>query len=670
MVIEFDPREFAQSGIINLVEPIVIDGSPPPIRIDGTKTKRGLIIDATACTDAGFMLGGKAQLTFVGMHLRGGGQRVLLAKEQSRVQLEQVTISDGTMPGVALFGEAKATLTGCKLLSNRTHGIELHGQAEGTLTRCEFGQNGQSGIAGFDKAMINASQCRVDANGEWGVVLTDDARAQLMGCTLRKARFANVDVSSNASLTIGDTEILDSQRFGLFATGQTVTQLSKVRIAGSGSRGLEAQDRAKVTLMTCRVESNADYGAIFFGQTRVAASECTFSANAAHGVSLRGTAAGQFTKCAFMSNRFSGLGCLDGGDGGAVSASQCTFQNNGMRPIYRGPLHIDPLAPTPVRIDGTRVTCIADPNATIEIYIDRVGEAARYIGETRADATGSFTVETRLIPDGYAVTACATSAGATSEFNVVAASPAPALMHAILGRTGPLSDEGGDQNLDSLVRRWKPGTHIIFQLDKAPSVAVEKYVRFLMQRIPEWTRGCVSAELVMGPLPAATRDAIVIPVRYVAPDAPQLASRGGVTYMSWDNSGFFVPPMEIILALSRETQDTCPRVLAHEIGHALGLCHVRAGLLSRMQGSAAPGAGYVNDFSPMMTYYDVLALQALHDPRNTAEITLKTLVDRGSIPALPVTQMAAARAGVPEPTFSPRPADPPASAAPSRKETP
>jgi hypothetical protein len=45
-----------------------------------------------------------------------------------------------------------------------------------------------------------------------------------------------------------------------------------------------------------------------------------------------------------------------------------------------------------------------------------------------------------------------------------------------------------------------------------------------------------------------------------------------------------------------------------------------------MQGSAPPGAGYVNDFSPMMTYYDVLALQALHDPRNTGALSLRQLV--------------------------------------------
>jgi hypothetical protein len=81
--------------------------------------------------------------------------------------------------------------------------------------------------------------------------------------------------------------------------------------------------------------------------------------------------------------------------------------------------------------------------------------------------------------------------------------------------------------------------------------------------------------------------------------------------------------MEIILALGQDPAQACPRVLAHEIGHTLGLCHARVGLLSRMQGISPPGPGYVNDFSPIMTYYDVLALQILYTQHDTGRLTLQ-----------------------------------------------
>jgi hypothetical protein len=315
------------------------------------------------------------------------------------------------------------------------------------------------------------------------------------------------------------------------------------------------------------------------------------------------------------------------------------------------------------------VHCLADPGATIELYLDRVGEASRYIGSITADETGHFVIDDTQVPSGWVMTASATTGGSTSEFNVIAGSASAAIMDALLGRTGPLSDDGGEINLDMMLRRWKPGTQLVFQLGKPPSGAVEKYVKWFKDRVPEWTGGEMRPDIVIGGERIKRPNTVVIPVNYVDPDTEQLASRGGVTYMRWDSSGFFLPPMEIVLALGRDPQETCPRVLAHEIGHSLGLCHARVGLLSRMQGSAPPGAGYINDFSPTMTHYDVIALRALHDRGNTAGVTLRQLVDRGTIPPAKGTEVAAATTATLAPTASP-PANPTASASPTGDATP
>lgn len=658
-VIEFDPSVFtAAEGHIQLRNPLLFESNRTGWdAIDGSAGGAVVVIDATACNDAGIVVGGDAQLTLSGLTVRGGQQRVLLAKDNARITLERVVLREGSMPGLALFGKANATLRYSRLTDNRTHGLELHGQATASLEQVALGRNRQAGIACFEEASVTARDCHLEENGEWAAVLTDRSRMELTACTLRKSRFASADVSGAARLLCRDCAIEDSLRFGVFATGDSTVELIASRVRANGSRGIELQDAADLLVEQTHVQFNADYGIILFGRASIGAKGSTISHNGAHGVSLRGLATGVFANCSFVGNRYSGIGCLDGHDGGDVKITQCTFAQNGMRPIYRGPLHLDPLVPTPLRIEQQTVRCLAEAGAEIELYLDRAGEAARYLRTVRADNRGLFEIDTQEIPQGWVMTAAATVEGSTSEFNVIGGTAPGPVLEALLGRTGPLSDDGGETNFDAVIRRWKPHTHLVLNIENSPSLAVERYLRFLVQRIPDWTAGSVTGSAHLGPVNQRTMGATVIPIRYVSPDAAQLFGRGGVTFMKWDAGGYFVNPMEIVLAIGRDPQESCPRVLAHEVGHALGLCHARVGLLSRMQGSAVPSQAFVNDFSPMMTFYDVLALQILHDRSNASGLTLRKLVQRGVIPPPQVSELTAARPATAEPTFSPPPVD-------------
>jgi hypothetical protein len=72
-----------------------------------------------------------------------------------------------------------------------------------------------------------------------------------------------------------------------------------------------------------------------------------------------------------------------------------------------------------------------------------------------------------------------------------------------------------------------------------------------------------------------------------------------------------------------------------------------------MQGSIPPSTAFVNDFSPTLTYYDVLALHILYQDNNSKAGSLRQLVDAGALPAVPDAVMARIKPTDALPTFSP-----------------
>lgn len=654
-VIRFAPDLFkGESATVKLEAPVLIRGSAAGHDcLDGSSAATTITIDVADCREAGLIVAGDASFTIRQLIITSGQQRNLLVKDQATLTLDRVVVSSAEGPGIACFEESSVHLRQCRLANNRTHGVEVHDAASATMDYVDLRRNGQSGCAMFGSSRAEINDSYFDANGDWNIVMTAESRARLTRCLLRKARFANADISGRAFIDFDDCTLDAGERFGLFATGDADVRMRLTGVSQAGSRGVELQNRARLSMRDSHVEFSNDYGIILFGQSHAQLFGTRVARNGAHGISMRDEAAASIIDCTLSHNRYSGVGCLDRRDGGDVHVSRSVFQRNGMRPLYRGPLHLDPLVPTPLRIQGDRVICRADPHAEIELFLDRVGEASRYLRSVRADGQGLFTVDTAEIPAGWVMTASATVDRSTSEFNVVAGAADTGLMSAILGRTGPLSDAGGRINDAALLRRWKPGTYLLFHMPSPPSAAVEAYARFFVEHVQSWTAGAATASLEIGSLDEPPAGSVVIPLNYVSADDSELLGRGGVTYMKWDASGFFQRPMEILLARGRFPEETCPRVLAHEIGHTLGLSHARVGLLSRMQGSKMPVPGFVNDFSPTMTYYDVLALHMLYDAGNGRGATLQDLADRGLLGDRPRREIVGIDHAREQPSFSP-----------------
>ncbi len=590
---------------------------PPENDTDGrtAPTRRAVTIRAGAGASAVLVIR-RGSLTVQNAVFRGGRERTALVTDGGRLQLDRCRVGGSGGPGVTAIGPARIEITGGLIAENRSHGIELYGEAQAHVTDAQVRNNTHAGLAAFASSQAVFQGGELTSNGQWGLIATDNASVRAEHVLIRRSGFANADAAEHARMELEDCRLTDGDRFGALAGGNAALILRRCTVSGHAMRGIESQAGADVDLRDCTIEDSGNFGIVLFGRSTLRAEGGAVRRNRGHGIAVRDQATADVRDCTFEGNEYSGIGAPDARDGGRLSARRCIFRGNGMRPIFRGPMHLDPLVPTVARIDGDRIRVRTVPRATVDLYADRVGEAARLLRTVTADETGAFDLTVGEAPPGEVITAAATTPdGQTSEYNVIGARPDRAILAALVARTGPLSDAAGGLEPAATVQRWRPGSRVVFRFDAQPDAHVEAYVRWFTGCLPAWTGGGIAVAAQFGRTEAAPAGAIVVPIRCAAADDDTVRGTGGTTFTQWDSSGFFTPSVRILLAAPPRGEPACPRVIVHEMCHALGLYHARVGLLSRMQGIPAAAPGYLNDFAPAPTFFDVAAIQMLYETR-------------------------------------------------------
>jgi len=659
-LIRFDASAIrAGGGVIRLASPLVYGDSRPPVTREGveeavrpastfaggSRLSRAIRSGGCDVIDGGngriTITGGpevsavlvvqRAKLTLRNMKIAACGDRGVVLSDCETVVLEGCEVGSRGV-GITVLRGGRAEIYGGAVTDNVLHGIELRDESKLKLDGAILRGNGHAGLALSDGAMADVVDCRIESNGRWGVAASEDSRIRARKTHIREAGLANLDVRDRADVVLEECCVADGKWTGVILTGRARSMLARTSIVNHRSRGMELQDDAEAGLADCRVERSGELGAVTFDRARIRINGGGIRQNRGHGVVVRDRSAADIRDCAFEANEYSGISAPDMDEPGRLCVRRCVFRANGLRPIARSPACAYPPAPVVVGIDGDRITVEASPRAVVDLHADPVGEASRYLGTVTADDAGRFTLRISTVPPGLVITATATVDGRTSEFNVVAGRLERDILAALLARTGPFSDEGGNVSGLAPVRRWRPGTKLVYHFEQRPPVHVERVVREFIARVECLVSPMIHVQAVFGPQQALPADAVVVPIRQLPAADSSVRGTGGTTVTRWDGSGHLAGGAAILLAEPVGGEPVCPRVVIHEMCHALGLYHARAGLLSRMQGIPPPLNGYCNDFSPGLTFFDVAALRILYDRRVDGAMTIDRLTQAGLMP--------------------------------------
>ncbi|MFN2323369.1 MAG: right-handed parallel beta-helix repeat-containing protein [Trueperaceae bacterium] len=124
--------------------------------------------------------GGSARVEVHTSEINGGDTIGIGVGEGAVLELHGSVVRDHAQYGVAVQGDARATITGTTIETNGS-GVVLVGRSWGSLSDNDVHGNVDSGLAFLEGATGDATDNRVDRNGWNGILVGDDARADVTG---------------------------------------------------------------------------------------------------------------------------------------------------------------------------------------------------------------------------------------------------------------------------------------------------------------------------------------------------------------------------------------------------------------------------------------------------------------------------------------------------------
>jgi hypothetical protein len=235
------------------------------------------------------------------------------ARDRSKLDLKQITISELPGPGLVLSGNPTGSAQKCKFTASQTVGGEFRNVNQFEITDCEFSGHGAAGATFRDNNGITLKNCVFASNVHVGAdVLGQKCAPKFTGCKFH-GNSIGINVTEGAAPTVSDSTVTDNSKFGVSIVGAN-SKFSGTHFLKSGDAAIALSEGGQSSFSGCTIQENPKIG-------------CQ--------VQSKGTTA-DFTNCKFFATQ--SAVAIAAVSEGAVRCNKCTLESTSSRALVEASL--------------------------------------------------------------------------------------------------------------------------------------------------------------------------------------------------------------------------------------------------------------------------------------------------------------------------------------------
>ncbi|MEV4561370.1 right-handed parallel beta-helix repeat-containing protein [Kitasatospora sp. NPDC049285] len=335
----------------------------------------------------------------------------------SRVVIEDCTVTGTAGHGIAIAGGADPELRRCRTSRTKGHGIHVTARSRGSFQECEVSGADGVGIFVGESSSPKFSRTAVRDCGDTGVQLVAESAPEFDRLEVRDVAGTGVTVQDGANPLLRRLTVLDVRGHGVELTRGGRGRLEGSEIGSTGKAGVRIAEGANAFLGNTSVRDAGSAGVSVGGGGTATLRDCDLVDSAHDGLVVEDGGEATATRTRARGNRRHGILIAEGA---RASLTQCEALDNSM--------------------DGVRIDSVEPVRITDTTVAENRGSGLRQTKPSNRLMVETLTTRDNGMPDAHGTAAAETGGGG-----------APGEPLGAPGQSARVDPEGPLAVLDSLV---------------------------------------------------------------------------------------------------------------------------------------------------------------------------------------------------------------------------